>query len=159
MVVSGFPFDCTFATDAVRKHFIAALSSGEDDGADAASNAIKSLEVEDDGRSVVIGFATRALADKAKSGGAQYQGADLDFKWRYGGKNSDEGIDNDDGADDEQAGGGEDVSVGEKFDAADGGVNEEYGEDDFGGGGDGDGEDMIDFDMDEDEDDEEDRWR
>lgn len=159
MVVSGFPFDCTFATDAVRKHFIAALSSGEDDDADAASNAIKSLEVEDDGQSVVIGFATRALADKAKSGGAQYQGADLDFKWRYGGKNSDEGIDNDDGADDEQAGGGEDVSDGEKFDAADGGVNEEYGEDDFGGGGDGDGEDMIDFDMDEDEDDEEDRWR
>ena len=159
MVVSGFPFDCTFATDAVRKHFIAALSGDEDADADAASNAIKSLEVEDDGQSVVIGFATRALADKAKSGGAQYQGADLDFKWRYGGKNSDEEIGNDDGADDEQAGGGEDVSVGEKFDAADVGVNEEYGEDDFGGGGDGDGEDMIDFDMDEDEDDEEDRWR
>ena len=159
MVVSGFPFDCTFATDAVRKHFIAALSSGEDDDADAASNAIKSLEVEDDGQSVVIGFATRALADKAKSGGAQYQGADLDFKWRYGGKNSDEEIGNDDGADDEQASEG-DVNVDEKFDAADDDGDEEYDADDFGGGGDGEGEDdMIDFDMDEEDDGEEDRWR
>ena len=156
MVVSGFPFDCTFATDAVRKHFIAALSSGEDDDADAASDAIKSLEVEDDGQSVVIDFATRAFADKAKAAGAQYQGADLDFKWRYGGINA-EGTGKDEGAD-APADEGEDVNADDNFDAADGDEDEEYGEDDFGGGGNVDEEEMIDFDMDEEED-EEDRWR
>ena len=155
MVVSGFPFDCTFATDAVRKHFIAALSSGEDDDANAASNAIKSLEVEDDGQSVVIDFATRAFADKARAGGAQYQGADLDFKWRYGGNNA-EGTGKDEGAD-ASAGEGEGVNADDNFDAADGDEDEEYDEDDFGGGGNVDEEEMIDFDMDEE--DEEDRWR
>ena len=159
LCVSGFPFDCTFATDAVRKHFISALSSGGDDGddddGDAASGAIKSLEVEDDGQSVVIAFASRAYADKAKAGGAQYEGTDLVFKWRYGGTNSSE-PGTDEGAEEQVAEGHEDHD--EKYEAGDDAEGEgAYSGDDFGGGSD-DGDVMIDYDMDEDEE-EEGRWR
>ena len=159
LCVSGFPFDCTFATDAVRKHFISALSSGGDDGDgdddDAANGAIKSLEVEDDGQSVVIAFASRAYADKAKAGGAQYEGTDLVFKWRYGGTNSSE-PGTDEGA--EEVAEGEDEDHDEKYDAEDNAEEEGvYDGDDFGGGSD-DGDVMIDYDMDEEEE-EEGRWR
>ena len=170
LVVTGFPFDCTFAEDAVRKHFVAALGGEEDDGAAATANAIKSMEMEDDGATVVISFTSRANAEKAKAGGAEYQGSTLTFKWRHGRyaticlscwywrgceqikvKCGD---------------GSEDIGEGTAASAADEACDDDDDNGDsyqFGGdsGVDGDGDElMINYDYDEEEeDDEETRWR
>ena len=92
LVVTGFPFDCNFAEDAVRKHFVSALGGkqeqqddGDDDGGSvAADKAIKSMQVEDDGGTVVLSFVSRSIAEKAKANGGDYQGSALAFKWRHG---------------------------------------------------------------------------
>jgi len=176
LVVTGFPFDCTFAEDAVRKHFVAALGGKEDGGDDAAaaaaaaSNAIKSMEMENGGATVVISFTSRANAEKAKAGGAEYQGSTLSFKWRHGstppsaspaGTGEDANQVKVEGGD-----GSEDIGEGTAPSAAD----EALDDDDNNGdsyqingdsGGDGDGDElMINYDYDEEEEyEEETRWR